>query len=232
MEGQNKFQNERRRRRIGNAIFGHDKQKVGTIPFPVCVSTSMKHSVMDSISPASQELRGPPRCFKECLICLCSSAWHTSSPLPAPSRVKRRGCETPHVGPSFPSIRLPPIDGPPPLLLLLEKCTSIFGFVIFNWSDPPGESPQGGRVHVKKTERASVRRERARKKCKKISHTLREVILSGVKGACWLPRIAITFPQTPLMSLVSSESGLVGLPSSTFGPSCGLAALSLHRPPL
>lgn len=67
MEGQNKFQNERRRRRIGNAIFGHDKQKVGTIPFPVCVSTSMKHSVMDSISPASQEPRGPPAALKSVL---------------------------------------------------------------------------------------------------------------------------------------------------------------------
>lgn len=87
MRGQNEFQNERRTRKKGNTIFSRDKQKVRTIPFPVCVSTSVRRSVMDSISPDSQELRGPPphppRCFKECLICLCSSASHTSSPLPA-----------------------------------------------------------------------------------------------------------------------------------------------------
>lgn len=156
-----------------------------------------------------------PCCFKECLISLCSSAWHTPSPLPA-RQVESNNKAVKRLTSAATSCLC---SGNALRFLVLSSLTG---------ANHPGESP-GLQSARQKRQREQVCGETEKKKCKKISDALRRVILSQVKGSRQLPPSRHRFPSRSSDAIsFQLKAGWWGPLSSTVGPNCVLTALCIH----
>lgn len=152
-------------------------------------SISMKGAVMDSISAASQELRGAPCCSKERLWSFCSPARRTPSPLPV--RQVERNDEAVKCWHVF--------------QLTSRRSETHFDLsVSSHLTGATLANPRGCRVHVGKGGERERERETA---------TLwgESVFLKWKAPVAYFPAVAVALPPAPLMpssTLGPSRSGL------------------------